>query len=259
MEDECRLLVGPYADRVNDSDDRVAAIARVMEWATDGLRVLVTDTFASIDVPLRAFMLDWCALYRLVMDPQMYWTAVQDTCTALIRKARAIVDDSRVDVMVKMVVCYKIICLPDVVSLWVESHDTTVIVPPVVAIAATRAGRKLLKRYTLDQMPRKLLVGLSDVPWSDDAATGDRIERHALRVGFGMFRRSQLWDRQAHVLQAGEVWADCDHFRGVSARVNMLFATLLLGFGRLEANKTIAVAHSAMLEEMLEMVPFLQE
>ena len=122
-------------------------------------------------------------------------------------------------------------------------------------ISTVWAGRAILAWCRLSDLPIDMLDWLQYVEW-DDATTGGLIQRHMLRCRYSLCTYSQLWDRQAHMLRVDE---RRNGYARAAAKHDALFGTLLLAFGRFEADKTIAVAHSAMLEDMFELVPFLQE
>ena len=94
-----------------------------------------------------------------------------------------------------------------------------------------------------------------DCWWAESA-----IDR-GLTVAMGI-DLTRVWDYRHDVVRPGDMWNRLvhlrapagptrDHYRRLADR---LFGSLLLGFGQMEERGEIAVAHSAMLEEMLQEV-----
>ena len=79
---------------------------------------------------------------------------------------------------------------------------------------------------------------------------GIDVQRKHARLTGRVNLPDQKWDRLAHAFAPRN--AANEHVRKLA---DQLFGRLLLGFERLETGGVLAVAHSAMLEEMLELVP----
>lgn len=105
------------------------------------------------------------------------------------------------------------------------------------------------------QMPAPLLALLVSVTDGCDGrlvtAGGVDIARLSARQR-GTVTEGQLWDCVAHRTAPCESW-----LRLYSVGADVFLGTFLLGLCRLEARGVIAVAHAAMLEDMMELVPLL--
>lgn len=225
----------------NSADDGVAMIARILwddcigKTPRDGRRVLGTG----LDTRTRTHVQQLVLAEESVFDTA-YTVASSVTCAEALQRMWEIAVDRDTNVLVQMVACCKMLTMPLMGT------------PDAVVPAIVWAGRTLLARYPMEMLGQRILEELCYVEWDDDTTSTTLVTlvRYMTRW-HGWFRRGQVWDRQAHVLRRDE---RNTLYARVAKRVDVLFSTLLMAFGRLEERGEIAVAHTLMLEDMLEMV-----
>ena len=237
LREECKYVASMVMDHQVEWGElesaRLRAISAVL-WHTNGDYVASAELRATVTVPLSRIVDRVRRLTRC-------WPRYKDDsveCADVANALIAAIDNPCIDVLVRMYACFTICSLyPNIDSV----YDCRVFA----------AGQCLVERYPMDALPDHLLLMLWWLPWPAPIVCR-KLARHMSPL-HGAIRYGQPWDRQAHILHCGQEVQP--GFVETSMRMNVLFATLLLAFGRFEGDQTIAVAHSAMLEDMLELVP----